>query len=349
MRNRNPRSKLSRHFTSAADLRRIAAGQWVEILRDAGLPPAVLEDRRGKPCPRCGGRDRFNPLPDVAERGAVLCRHCFHGSTEPRAGDGIATLRWWFACDTRTAIEWLRDRLGIEGDGRWATLAVRRPEPVTVRARPAGDDSMRLMVETCARNMRPAWLNRAAELLGLDPEPLRRLEVGWSPVHRATTWPMRNGEGEVIGVRLRCPETARKWALRGSRAGLIYPQDLSEGEPAGRLYVCEGPTDAAALLSIGLSAVGVPSAGYGGDLLFDLLLRIGIRDVVIVADADGPGHDGALRLARELAMVAIVRVIRPDAVKDARAWVCAGADGATLEAAADAACPLSFENGRAAQ
>jgi hypothetical protein len=44
-----------------------------------------------------------------------------------------------------------------------------------------------------------------------------------------------------------------------------------------------------------------------------------------------------------------VRVIRPDAVKDARAWVCAGADGATLEAAADAACPLSFENGRAAQ
>jgi DNA primase len=140
----------------------------------------------------------------------------------------------------------------------------------------------------------------------------------------------------VIGVRLRCPTTARKWAVRGSRAGLIYDPDLLSVNRPRRLWIVEGPTDAAALMSIGLDVVGVPSAGGGADLLVELARRLLPIEMIVMADSDGPGVAGAERLADALMIVAGVRVMRPPAaVKDARAWVCGGADRSVIESAAD--------------
>lgn len=100
---RNPRSKSHNNY-SIDDLMRLAAGRWIEILMAAGIPSDALDGRRGRPCPRCGGRDRFAPMIDVAERGAVLCRHCHNGGTDPRAGDGLAALRWWLGCSVADAV-----------------------------------------------------------------------------------------------------------------------------------------------------------------------------------------------------------------------------------------------------
>ena len=146
---------------------------------------------------------------------------------------------------------------------------------------------------------------------------------------------MRDDAGRVIGVRLRCPESGRKWAVRGSRAGLIYSADLLDRD-VRRLWVVEGPSDTAAMLSIGLDAVGVPSAGCGGDLLSDLCRRLVVDGCVIVADADGPGRAGAERLADAvLPVVPSVRVMAPgDGAKDPRAWIVGGADRSAFEAAA---------------
>lgn len=200
---------------------------------------------------------------------------------------------------------------------------------------PVDPKRFELMADIWRRNMRPRWLARAAELLGLPVDPLDRLRVGWAPEHRATSWPMRGDGGQVIGVRLRCPTTARKWAVRGSRAGLIFDPDLLSVERSRRLWIVEGPTDTAALMSIGLDVVGVPSAGGGADLLVELARRMLPIEMILVADADGPGLAGAERLADAVMIVAPVRVVSPVACKDARAWVCGGADRSVIESAAD--------------
>lgn len=329
------RKSLARHasvsFVSAADLRRMASGRWMEILQDAGLPIDALQGRKGRPCPRCGGCDRFAPLKDVVESGAVLCRHCFNGSTEPRCGDGIATLRWWLGLDVSGALRWLQDWLSLGIASYWIGPSDNVAEPEL----PPSVDRKRfeLMASVWHRNMRPSWQAKAARLLGLPCEPLVLLQVGWAPEHRATSWPMRDASDAIVGLRLRCPKTAKKWAVTGSQAGLFFaPGQIG----SGRWFVCEGPTDTAALLSVGLQVVGVPSAGGGRDALVELCRRLRPDELVMVADADGPGVEGARRIADAVMMLARVRMITPgNGCKDARAWIVAGADRAVVEATAD--------------
>jgi phage/plasmid primase-like uncharacterized protein len=186
--------------------------------------------------------------------------------------------------------------------------------------------------------MRPSYLSRAAELLGLPVDPLERLNVGWSVEHQATTWPMRNTAGDVIGIRLRCPKTSKKWAVKGSRAGLFYPLDLLNIERPDRLLICEGPTDTAAMLAVGLHAVGIPNAGGGIDLLLGLCRQMRPEFIQIMADADGPGAAGAERVANALEIIAPVVIVTPvGGCKDPRAWVVQGARKEVILAAGDAA------------
>ncbi len=336
--NQSPRKKSKQDNCTVADLMKIASGRWVEILQAAGMPVNALDGKRGRPCPRCGGSDRYSPMNDLARRGAVLCRSCFNATTEPRSGDGIATLRWWLGVDARDAIRWLSSYLGVT-DGDY-TPATARPieRRLSIPEQVIDPERFRLMAEVWRRNMRPKYLLRAAELLGLPVDPLERLGVGWSVEHQATSWPMRNAAGDVIGVRLRCPKTAKKWAVNSSRAGLFFALDLLTIERPDRLIVCEGPTDTAAMLSVGLHAVGVPSAGCGIDLLLALCRRIRPEYLQIMADADGPGAAGAERVADALVIVSPVCVVTPlGGCKDSRAWVVGGAGKDSILAAGDVA------------
>ncbi|MFN7683786.1 MAG: toprim domain-containing protein [Oligoflexia bacterium] len=186
--------------------------------------------------------------------------------------------------------------------------------------------------------MTDTLLGAVAELLGLPSAPLVRLGVGWSPSDRATTWPMRNGSGDVIGIRLRCPKTASKWSVKGSAHGLFYCPSLLSVERPERLWIVEGNTDAAAILSLGFDVVGVPSAGGGCDLLIDLARRILPGEVVVLADSDDSGRRGAERIADAMMIVAPVRIVSPpQGIKDSRSWVVSGASRKAIESAADAA------------
>jgi phage/plasmid primase-like uncharacterized protein len=342
----NPRTKRTKRIVPVADLIAMARGRWPEILTDAGMPAEVLADRRGRPCPRCGGRDRFSVLPDFPARGAMMCRHCFHRGTEPRPGDGLASLRWWLGVTVAEAARWLAAWLGVgPADAHPSRRPIERRLSIPDAER-RSVDRFAEMADRWFRAMRPAWLCRAADLLGLPADPLVRLRAGWAEPHRATSWPMRDAAGRVVGVRLRCPETAKKWAVTGSRAGLFIPAGLAcEGR---RLFVAEGPTDTAALLSIDLPAVGVPSAGGAADLLARLVRDRAPSDLVVLADADGPGRDGAERLAEALLPVRPVRVLSPsDGAKDARAWVVQGVGRDEIERAAEAAPVRSMQVRRA--
>ena len=334
MRNyRNSPQVLSFNHFNIDELRGRAAGRWLEILEAAGVPSSLLEGRIGRPCPRCGGNDRFAPMKDIEYRGAVLCRRCFNSSTDPKAGDGVATLRWWLGLSFPEVCQWLGNYLG----GGVASPRVR--ERVYKIPIPSRKDSKRfeLMAEVWARNMRPRWIEKAAQLLGLPTDPLIRLCVGWSPEHRASSWPMRDDAGSITGIRLRCPRTAQKWAVLGSVAGLFYSPELRSIEHCRRLWVVEGPTDTAALLSIGLDAIGVPSAGGGADFLLGMCRWLLPQEIVIVADRDDAGRRGAEKLADTVVIVAPVRIVSPQIGKDARAWVCSGAGCDVIESAADTA------------
>ncbi|GIW96965.1 MAG: DNA primase [Pirellulaceae bacterium] len=330
MTDRHPARAFNQHPT-IPDLLAAARGRWREILTDAGIPADVLEGRRGRPCPRCGGRDRFNPMKDLDDRGAVLCRHCFNKLTDPRPGDGIATLRWWFQCDAAESIRWLRSWL----DGSGAIIRHGGPAVVTIDV-PAPARNWRPTAEEYrkAAAVRPGIVAETADRLGVSADALTRLGMGCRP-DGVTAWPMRDASGDIIGIRLR-DATGRKWAERGSRAGLFFDPGMQRRR-LERVYIVEGPTDTAALLTVGLDAIGLPSASGCFNELVKLLRRLRPGEVAIVADADEAGRSSAERLAHLLVLLAPVRVIVPAIGKDARAWVNAGATAGDIERAADAA------------
>jgi len=331
----------------------MAQGRWREILRDAGIPSEALADRRGRPCPKCGGRDRFAVLKDIENVGAVFCRHCFNGSTSPRAGDGLASLQWWLECSLAIAIRWLRSWLGV-GDGKHRAIH-RAIEPTIVSPEPKQSEVDRKRLAFAAdvyfRNLSDDGREHLARSLGVTSDVLRSLCVGWCPSRCTTTWPMRNARGEIIGLRLRDPKTGAKRSVQGSAAGLFFdPDRFANIEPGARVWVAEGASDAAALLSTGLDAVGVPSAKSGVDLLLELGMRILPAEWVIVADGDGPGLESARLLRSELVLVAGARIIQPPSgIKDAREWINRGASRIDLELGASAAEVLTvgWSNGGA--
>lgn len=180
------------------------------------------------------------------------------------------------------------------------------------------------------RDTQKAEVERLARSLGVSADSLPRLGCAWAAPHRAWAFPMLDGQRAIIGLRLRA-EDGRKWAIADSRNGLFFPVGLKS---AGPLLVCEGPTDTAAMLDLGYDAIGRPSCTGAVEMVIQAVRTLRRRDVVVVADADGPGIDGADRLARALTEAGRrPKVIRPLQGKDARAWVQAGATRAVVDCA----------------
>jgi len=342
-------SKSRKNYTPVDELLRMARGRWPEILRAAGIPADALDGKRGRPCPKCGGTDRYAPMADLPERGASLCRHCFNQTTDPRCGDGLATLRWWLGLSAPDALRWLSSYLGVT-DGECAPAMVRPVERRISIPEPVVDpERFKLMADRWQKDIGTIRLIRFADALCLPSAVLRRLSVGWAGESQATSWPMRDGAGAVIGIRLRCPETAKKWAVFCSKAGLFYDPNAMRA-PIRRLYACEGPTDTAALLWLGCDVVGVPSAGGGCDLLASLCRRIRPSEIVLMADNDGPGLAGMSKLADSLMIVAPVRIVSPPLhFKDSRDWITGGCDRKIIESFADRAPIRSIEIARVAR
>lgn len=153
-----------------------------------------------------------------------------------------------------------------------------------------------------------------AQRLGVSTASLNALEMGFSWRHGAATFPMRNDRGRVIGIRLR-NANGEKWAVTGSKSGLIYPLRIPTN---GLLWICEGPTDCAAMLDYGVAAVARASCNSETLFLCAIAKRTK-RDMVIVSDMDGPGVNGAERLRDALSAHVAVRIVMPPAgFKDAR-------------------------------
>ena len=176
-----------------------------------------------------------------------------------------------------------------------------------------------------------------------------RLEVGRSAFHRAWAFPMLDGGGKCVGIRLREYGGSSKWSVAGSRDGLFYDPQIQPREAVynglrGReIVVVEGATDCIAGYALGLPCVGRSSCGTGADMLRDLCARLKVWRVTIVTDNDAyklrpdgtpwrPGIEGAQRLG--LAIGRSYRIVTPPK-KDLREWFYSGVTAETFWMVAD--------------
>ena len=192
-----------------------------------------------------------------------------------------------------------------------------RPARPTPTLRQAADLLARWQASTT-----PAQIKTLAGDLGVTMAALEALGAAWAAPREAWAFPMRDGTGKVVGIRLR--SASRKWAVAGSAEGLFYP--AGDFAP-GTALVCEGPTDCAAALSLGFSAVGRPSCTGGVHQLRALFARAGIHRAIIIADNDTPGRTGATRMADALDLPHKILALP---AKDLRDFVRAGATAALL-------------------
>jgi hypothetical protein len=174
-------------------------------------------------------------------------------------------------------------------------------------------------------------LRTLARQLGVAPDSLRKLGVGWREEDESWTTPEYDGQGRVIGILRRFADGEKK-AMAGSQRGIYLPRGWQEED--GTIYVPEGPTDVAALLTLGLRAIGRPSSQGGLEHLAELFAdtddEILDDEILIVGDndkkADGrwPGREGARTLAAALARELGGRVrwtMPPNECKDIREWL----------------------------
>lgn len=143
-------------------------------------------------------------------------------------------------------------------------------------------------------NTTPVMLSRLAASLGVSTDSLTRTGCAYAAPHKAWAWGMVSGEGKTIGIRLRA-ESGRKWSVPGSRTGLFVPIGR-----ANTAWICEGPTDLAAALTLGLWGLGRPSCRGSVAHTQVTINRLNIQRAILIADNDRPGIDGAMALAREL-------------------------------------------------
>ena len=151
---------------------------------------------------------------------------------------------------------------------------------------------------------------------------------------------MRGADGAIVGIRLRS-EDGFKYSVKGGASGLFIPSNLRNEDG---VLIAEGPTDTAALLDMGFSAIGRPSCREGRRQIQHYLQRSLVPRVVVVADGDGPGQEGAERLAGAIRVYCPdVRVISPpESINDARAWKQSGATGDEVMQAVNMAEKLSL-------
>ena len=255
-----------------------------------------------------------------------LCAICQKGDWCSYTEDGSE------ACCMRVADGAYRNADLDHGQGHYHRLSGdRRAEAVDYSTVPRSESAPRFDLDFAAvlgrwsASTAPWDVDELAISLGCAFISLTRLGVVYSARHMAWAFPMYDARRRIIGIRLRSTQAVndkyRKFSLTGSRPGLFMPMGI---DSRSTLLICEGPTDTAAAITLGFTAIGRPSCTGGVSIMCEMLSVGRRRDVVIVADNDarGEGIFGANRLADAITDVAAsVRVIDCSPHKDLREWL----------------------------
>lgn len=174
-----------------------------------------------------------------------------------------------------------------------------------------------------------------AKELGVSINSLELLYCTPTPRPGVWAFPMRDERGQYIGIRMRADNGA-KWAEPGSKNGLFIPMS----GPPDLIYIVEGPTDAAAMLTMGMWALGRPSCSACVDMTVRWFNNNrSVKRAVIVADVDfdkerpngdhyNPGIDGAKTLQIHLPVPSVIVTIP---AKDPREFLLQGGTRQVLD------------------
>ena len=239
------------------------------------------------------------------------CPICKHGDWCRVFGDGWAECMRVQSATAAKSGGWMH-RIADGG---------RSPIPLPPRFQPPAINATRLIREWFAATSAAALDDFATEL-GLSTSALTAVGAAWAAPHSAWAFPMCDGYGNVVGIRLR--NERGKFAVRGSKQGM-FRADVA---PQKTLFVCEGPTDTAAAIELGFFAVGRPNCCCGGDEIRIYARRLAVARVVVISDNDKPGLDGAKKVGGELKLPFALYV--PPA-KDLREFVRLGGTRAMIE------------------
>jgi hypothetical protein len=266
---------------------------------------------RGNPCPLCEGIDGCS----IGADGLFLCR---------RREGSLAG----FVC------------LGpAKGDPQW-TLYRREGDPLLNGLYKPPID-WRAKAEALATNLTPALRDELTGVLGMPLAVLDELSLlGFcadgphkdkntgKPLGACWTFPEVDGAGSVIGLTCRYRRGDKK-AWPGGHRGLTVPTRWRDRD--GPIFLPEGPSDALAVTTMQLSAIGRPSNMGGVEYLAELLRDVPAdRHLIVLGELDAnfkgqwPGRDGALKTACALAEKLsrpVQWALPPDGAKDVRAWV----------------------------
>lgn len=258
---------------------------------------------RDEPCPICGHMDWCVLAPD----------------------------RTW-ACCMREPKGALKE---VKNGGFMHRLAADLPRPaLRPRRKPQPAPSIIQWTELAARwRAGPGRVRELAAQLGLESGALERL--GLCSESGAAIFPMRRADGVIWGLRIRRPD-GRKFCYIGSREGLFFDPALRcRGE---RVFICEGPTDCAALMGLDLKAVGRPSNIGGAQLLREWLYLYQPSAITIIMDRDenkaaqnqtAKGVDILVEIAAKINIMARI-IWPPPGIKDVRDCVRLGLTRAEL-------------------
>ena len=237
---------------------------------------------------------------------------------------------------------WLHKR---DAAAQLTPLPKRKPRPTDAEKRAQWEP----VALSCAAT--PVDRRLLAVGLGVNVDVLTRLLVGYSTnfgYHEPVwTFPERNADGWIVGIRRRTVQGGKKLCCTGARPGLTYADDWYN--VSGPLFLVEGSSDTAACMTMGLRAIGRPSNLGGVEYLLAMLSRYSPHQrIVVLGENDRkspikitlmkpphprgcqccgrcwPGKWGMLQTAQRLAnglCRPIGTAFCPDSAKDVRSWL----------------------------
>ncbi|MCG9027370.1 DUF7146 domain-containing protein [Laribacter hongkongensis] len=311
--------RRERRTEFTARVKREATGSWPDVLQQLGIPAKVLT-KRNKPCPACGGVDRFSFIDKGY--GAFVCR-----GMDSQGGDGFALVRHYLGCDFMTAVKAVGEALGLLPMSGVCHAPLPPPQRLIGATAPPGQadrggllamwDKARPLslprpaalyltgrgldvpVSLALRDtpLLPYWHERV--MLGRWPAMLARVTAddgGFAGLHRTylTHAGHKAAPRDADGRSLPCKKlaTVREGVMRGAAVRLFAPQ-------AGRLALAEGIETALAVHQQSGLPVWACVSAFG---LEHAALPDDVQDVFIFADHDrsGTGQRAGERLERRL-------------------------------------------------
>jgi len=264
-------------------------------------------------------------LPHGKQRGdewETRCPFDHHEDKNPSFGINLSTGRWkCFGCDESGDVFDLYGRLNglsfpesVQALGKDSSRYPRRngnhprnPEKKPITPIP---DSV---VENLAENMRPQTYQWLSEHRVISKECARKYEIGlWEKNgQKRFAFPVRGNQERILNIRLWLPpvglyadsekrKTAGKvisWPdhVKGRGQARLYPVDQLK---ASSVVLCEGETDALALISCGIPAI--TATGGAGTWMDDWSSLFKNKIVTIAYDNDEAGRNGSKKVAASL-------------------------------------------------